>query len=88
MSCGGWRASARVIRREASRVATLLAGHLVFILDADGGYTFTAEGRLEVVVAGRRPGLPTSVVSPTGLGRRGRQSFGASWPPDSDVMTE
>jgi hypothetical protein len=31
----------------------LLAGRLVFTPDPDGGYTFTAEGRLDAVVAGR-----------------------------------
>ena len=45
----------------------LLAGRLVFTPEPDGGYTFTAEGRLDAVVAGRLPGLPTSVVSPTGF---------------------
>ena len=44
----------------------LLAGRLVFTPEPDGGYTFTAEGRLDAVVAGRLPGLPTSVLSPTG----------------------
>ena len=44
----------------------LLAGRVIFTPDPDGGYTFTAEGRLDAVVAGRVPGLPTSVVSPTG----------------------
>jgi hypothetical protein len=43
----------------------LLAGRMVFTPDPDGGYTVTAEGRLDAVIAGRLPGLPTSVVSPT-----------------------
>jgi hypothetical protein len=47
----------------------LLVGRVVFTPDPDGGYHFTAEGRLDAVVAGRLPGLPTSVVSPRGTPR-------------------
>ena len=52
--------------RKRARHRKLLAGRLVFTPDPDGGWSFTAEGRLEAVAAGRLPGLPTSVVSPTG----------------------
>ena len=54
------------VQQSQQALRKLLAGRLVFTPDRDGGWSFTAEGRLEAVVAGRLPGLPTSVVSPTG----------------------
>ncbi len=53
------------VQQSQQALRKLLAGRLVFTPD-DDGWSFTAEGRLEAVVAGRLPGLPTSVVSPTG----------------------
>ena len=55
------------VQQSQQALRKLLAGRLVFTPDRDGGWSFTAEGRLEAVVAGRLPGLPTSVVSPTGF---------------------
>ena len=55
------------VQQSQQALRKLLAGRLVFTPDPDGGYHFTAEGRLDAVVAGRLPGLPTPVVSPTGL---------------------
>ena len=47
------------VQQSQQALRKLLAGRLVFTPDPDGGYTFTAEGRLDAVVAGRLPGLPT-----------------------------
>jgi hypothetical protein len=64
----------------------LLEGRLAFTPTEDGtAVEFSGQGRLDPILTGVTEawnGLPKGCVSPTGLGQRGRQSFGAFWWPD------
>ena len=72
----------RRVARARQLLRHLVVSRIAFTPQADGTVAFVGHASIGPLVAGTvLDGLSKGGVSPTGLGRRGGQSFGASWPP-------